>query len=214
MSTDLQSLKLLPAKYYLGHKKSDPISFYYWPVLGRMYRRRVEFCLAQCTGGERILEVGFGSGVTFLNLNTKYSEIHGIDLTSKADTVQTMFEARNIKTLLLNGNVLDLPYRDKVFDSVLLISILEHLEPDDLEKAFREIRRVLKHGGQVVYGVPVERPFMALMFLCLGYDIRKYHFSTEQQVGASARKIFGQGQIMDMKSPCGSVYQVGSFVKK
>lgn len=213
MITDLTKLEMLPVEYLICQEKCDPIRFYYWPVIGRLYRRRVELCLAECTGGERILEVGFGSGVTFLNLNAKYNEIHGIDLTSRADAVQSTFQTRNIHTFLLNGNVLDLPYRHNLFDSVLLISILEHLKPDELEKAFREIWRVLKPGGQVVYGVPMDRPFMALMFLCLGYDIRKCHFSSEQQVSASAGKIFGNGKIVEMKSPFGSLYQVGSFVK-
>ena len=33
--------------------KTDPLRFYYWPVLGRLYRRRVELCLARLSGGER-----------------------------------------------------------------------------------------------------------------------------------------------------------------
>ena len=44
------------------------------------------------------------------------------------------------------------------------ISILEHLRPDEQDAAFREIRRVLRPGGQVVYGVPIERRLMVFMF--------------------------------------------------
>ena len=58
-------LKLLPYKQYGGVDEKDPIRFYYWPVIGSVYRRRVEMCLEKCQGGERILEVGFGTGLSF-----------------------------------------------------------------------------------------------------------------------------------------------------
>ncbi len=209
-------LKLLPAGQYQGINQDDPIRFYYWPVIGRMYRRRVELCLAECRGGERILEVGFGSGLSFLNLHEQYSEIYGLDLTAAVDEVRAVFNALNIPTFLQNGNVLAIPFADNFFDTVLLISILEHLQPTELAQAFKEIRRVLKPGGQVVYGAPVERPFMVSMFRLLGYDIRKAHFSTEKQIAAAAGKLFHSEKIIQMKSTpplFGAVYQVGHFVK-
>ena len=81
-------------------------------------------------------------------------------------------------------------------------------------KAFREIWRVLKPGGKVVYGVPVDRPLMTFMFRLLGYDIRKHHFSTEKEVEAAALRLFVKRRVVSMNSIFGAVYQVGSFVKK
>ena len=192
-------LKLLPLADYPGVEKTDPLRFYSWPVIGRMYRRRVELCLAECRGGERVLEVGFGSGVTFLNLHELYKEIHGLDLDAPVEPVAAMFQTRGIKTFLRNGNVLKMPYADNYFDTVLLISILEHLKPDQQATAFAEIRRVLKPGGQVVYGVPVERPLMALMFRVLGYDIRKLHFSTEKDIARAAEQALRKQSLTAMR---------------
>jgi len=206
-------LKLLPYSGYAWADCSDPVRYYYWPILGAMYRRRVELCLAQLRGGERILEVGFGSGVTFLNLREQYREIHGIDLTASVETVKAAFDALGIPTHLRNGDMLDMPYPDDWFDAVLLISILEHLKPEQMITALRGIRRVLKPGGQMVYGVPVERRLMALAFRLLGYNIRKHHFSTERQVWAAAISVFGQGSLVQMAGVFGPVYQVGHFVK-
>lgn len=209
-------LRLLPYKEYKGVEKIYSVIFYYLPVFGAMYRRRVELCLAQCKGGDGILEVGFGSGLTFLNLNEKYKQIHGLDLTCDVNVVGGVFKARNIQTDLRNGNVLSMPYADNQFDTVLLISILEHLKPDELAQAFREIQRVLKPGGQVVYGVPVERPFMVFMFRLLGYDIRQHHFSTERDVECAAEKTLRKDSVQAMKSiPAffGNVYEIGHFTK-
>ncbi|MCX5855688.1 MAG: class I SAM-dependent methyltransferase [Deltaproteobacteria bacterium] len=210
------TLKLLPFKKCraLGH--DDPIRFYYWPVIGKLYRRRVEICLSECRGGERILEVGFGSGVTFLNLHERYREIHGLDMKESIRNVYPVFTSAHIATYLLNGDVMHMPYMNDVFDTVLLISVLEHLRPEKQLQAFSEIRRVLKPGGQVVYGVPVERPLMVWMFRILGYNIRKLHYSTEKDVLQAAGSIFERVSVLQMKSFCsglGYIYEVGHFVK-
>ena len=213
----ISSLKLLPYGQYRGVRREYSVIFYYLPVMGRMYRRRVELCLAQCKGGDAILEVGFGSGLTFLNLAGMYKKIYGLDLSSDIEQVTQVFAPLGIKPELRNGNVIELPYGDNQFDTVLLISILEHLQPADLNRAFSEIKRVLKPGGQIVYGVPVERPFMVAMFALLGYNIRKYHFSTEQDVFNAAAKQFEQVRIVHMKgmpASLGDVYQVGHFMKQ
>jgi len=109
-----------------------------------------------------------------------------------------------------------MPYPDESFDAVLLISILEHLQPQEQLQAFREIRRVLRPGGQLVYGVPVERPFMVFLFRLLDTDIRQHHFSTEVDVWKAAHEIFGEGSITEMRGPLGlfgQVYEVGKYHK-
>lgn len=210
------TLKLLPARQYKGVNQKDPIKYYYWPVFGKMYRRRVELALGECRGGDRVLEVGFGTGLAFPNLHELYREIYGLDLTTDVEAVKSVFEPMGIPLFLKNGDVLNMPYEDDYFDTVLLISILEHLKPVELNQAFVEIRRVLKPGGQMVYGTPVERPFMVAMFRLLGHNIRDEHFSTEKEIAAAARQVFQKGYVIQMKSTppiFGAVYEVGHFVK-
>jgi hypothetical protein len=89
---NLPKLRLLPYREYAGVGRDDPLRFYYWPIVGKMYRRRIELCLAECRGGERILEVGFGSGVTFLNLHENYKEIYGLDLNVSVEDVAAVFK--------------------------------------------------------------------------------------------------------------------------
>lgn len=209
-------LKLLRIDQYKGVNRDDPLRYYYWPIVGQMYRRRVELCLGECLGGQRVLEVGFGSGLTFLNLDGMYQEIHGMDLTASVTEVRSVFDELGVRTFLRNGDVLKMPYENDTFDTVLLISILEHLKPEEQDIAFGEICRVLKPGGQVVYGAPVERPFMVSMFRLLGYDIRQAHFSTEKQIAASAEKFFRNVRLIQMNSTpplFGVVYEVGHFIK-
>ena len=218
MTRPVEPLKLFPLSQYVGVNRADPIRFYYWPVLGRLYRRRVELCLAECGGGDRVLEVGFGSGVTFPTLAGRYREIHGLDFTADVAAVAAMFAGRGIRTDLRNGSVLAMPYPDGHFDTVLLISILEHLRPAEQPAAFAEIARVLRPGGRVVYGVPVERPLMVWAFRGLGYDIRQHHFSTHDDVSTAARAEprLGDFRRTALRGPVpglGSVYEACSLTR-
>lgn len=209
-------LKLLSASQYKGVNQYDPIKYYYWPIFGRMYRQRVELALDECTGGDRVLEVGFGTGLAFPNLHDMYKEIHGIDLTADIHAVQSVFEPTGIPLFLEKGDVLKMPYQDDFFDTVLLVSILEHLKPVELTQAFVEVSRVLKPGGQMVYGTPIEKPFMVFMFHLLGHNIRDEHFSTEKEIEEASHKAFSKGHVIHMKSTppiAGAVYTVGNFIK-
>ena len=211
-------LILLPRHKYADVPSDDPLRLYYWPILGRFYRRRVELCLAECRGGHRVLEVGCGAGASFLNLHMSYQEIYGLDLTMRLEEVSSTFENINIPVHLKNGNILQMPYGDDYFDTVLAISVLEHLKPAEQSQAFAEIHRVLKPGGQVVYGVPMARPFMTFMFHLLGhvlhFDIEDHHFSTEKDVSAAAGDSLQLVRLQRMTTLLGPVYEVGHFLKK
>jgi len=210
-------LKLVPRFEIKSFDDSDPVRFYYWPLLGRLYRERTELCLSLCNPGRRVLEVGFGSGVTFLNLNEFYDEIYGIDLTADAEGVASMYAKRGIRTFLTKGSIVETPYEPDYFDTVLLISILEHLSNIDLYKAVNEINRILKPGGQLVYGVPVHRPLTSLAFKVLGCDISKHHLSTDKDVEEAVASVMTKEKVIPFYAGAGlvgRVYEAGCFVKR
>ena len=146
----LSGLELLPKNVHVTLPRTDPLIYYYLPIIGGMYRKRVELALNECSGGEKILEVGYGSGVAFPNLKKKYQQIYGIDLYANSEQVTEMWNQYGIKPNLREGTLLKLPYGKEIFDTVLLISILEHIHPHEQPIAMDEISRVLKPGGQVV----------------------------------------------------------------
>lgn len=209
-------LEMLKRSEYLTLPETDPLIFYYLPFFGPLYRARVEMALGECKGGQRVLEVGYGSGVAFLNLAKKYQEIHGIDLFADPEQVMRMWHSKGLTTYLKKGNLLSLPYENEYFDAIVLISILEHIKPEEQQPAMAELHRVLKPGGQLIYGVPVERPLMVRAYGMLGYDIRQHHFSTEHDVASAAESQFHRVRVQQLKSPLpfiGAVYEVGSFEK-
>lgn len=81
-------------------------------------------------------------------LESLTDEIHGIDIAA------SVVEAAGRRCQRLQAKVADvreLPYPDRRFDGVLSLSTLDHFDDgSDITRSFREIRRVLKPGGQLV----------------------------------------------------------------
>lgn len=175
-------------------------------------------CLAECSGGENVLEVGFGSGLTFSNLNRLYKKIFGVEKNSPISIadITAYFTNRNIPVFLSSGDLLQLPYADDQFDTVLIISVLEHLKPHEQARAFSEIHRVIRPGGQLVYGVPFDRPLMTFLYRVLGYEIRHFHFSNQNIIREQAQKQFCKVEFENielLKLKFFSVYQVVNCIK-
>ena len=167
MSISRTKLKMLTRSQYDKlrlNPQIDPIEIYFKPIFGKFYRGRVELCLDELIPGKRVLEIGYGSGVAFLNLHDQFSKIDGLDVNAPSERVTDLYRSLGINVNLRKGNVLKMPYPDKYFDCVLAISILEHLQPEEQMVAMEEIKRVLKNGGQFIYGVPIASKTMELFF--------------------------------------------------
>ncbi|MGC8505438.1 MAG: class I SAM-dependent methyltransferase [Thermoplasmata archaeon] len=79
-------------------------------------------------------------------------ETHLIDFSSlNTDRARSSLK----KTIVVQGNIFDLPYEDDSFDLVVLFRVMHHIEnPQDL---YREIMRVAKDGATVIVSVPNVR---------------------------------------------------------
>lgn len=212
------NLDIFPPEEYTPIDIHDPLKFYFVPGFKDLYRKRMERCLAECTGGEKVLEVGFGSGLTFSNLNRLYKRIYGVEKNSPISIadITAYFTNRSIPVFLGSGDLLHMPYAQDEFDTVLIISVLEHLQPREQAQAFSEIHRVLRPGGQLVYGVPFDRPLMTFLYRVLGYEIRHFHFSNQNIIREQAQKQFRKVDFENidlLKMEFFSVYQVVHCIK-
>jgi phosphatidylethanolamine/phosphatidyl-N-methylethanolamine N-methyltransferase len=100
--------------------------------------------------GERVLEVGVGTGIN-LSLYPKNCSVTGIDFSSsmleKARERAAREEIRNVR--LLQMDAADLKFADGTFDIVYapyLISVV----PDPVKVA-QEMRRVCRPGGRIIF---------------------------------------------------------------
>ena len=103
--------------------------------------------------GNKILECGCGIGDFTLNLSSALDEnifIYALDIAES----QIKIAKNNIKKPNVNflvGSITNLIFEDCFFDAVIGNAILHHL---DIESVLKEIKRVLKPGGKLLFFEP------------------------------------------------------------
>ncbi len=115
--------------------------------------------------GKKVLEIGVGAGVDFLNWVREEAHATGVDLTESAINITKERLEQNGCNLahfkLETADAENLPFRDNEFDIVYSWGVLHHTP--DTYRAFREAFRVLKPGGELrtmIYHAPSWTGFM------------------------------------------------------
>lgn len=98
----------------------------------------------------RILDVGCGTG-TMLTYLASFGKAEGVDIDEEAIGYCRDRGLQNVRL----GEASSLPFGDGSFDLVTALDVVEHL--DDDVAAFREMKRVLRPGGQILVTVPAHR---------------------------------------------------------
>lgn len=176
--------------------EEDPLRFHYWPILGRLYRRRIDGCVRLLGAGERVLDVGYGSGTSFLELGARFSEVHGLDMHDYGPAIARVFAGEGLRVNLERGSILGPPYPDAYFDAIMAMSVLEHLKPEEQSRVMGQAHRLLRAGGVLVVGVPGLNAMMSLAFRLMGVDIARHHFSSPRVVLEAAEQLFNVDRVV------------------
>jgi SAM-dependent methyltransferase len=162
----------------------DPLPYYYSPWVGWLYRHRLQMGLDLLpAGGNRILEIGVGSGVLVPTLTKHYPEYTGTDLTL----------ARGLDALVAPGCRAEFRRADLLrdgdlpadhYDAIVCFSVLEHIA--DAAGAARTLARTLRPGGTLVTGYPMVSPLMTRAFAAIGFaNIDDHHVSPPARIAAA-----------------------------
>ena len=173
--------------------ESDPLRFYYKPLIGRVFRARIDLGLALLEGRyRRILEIGYGSGLLIPTLSALADEVHGVDIEPEPPGLRATLQKLGASVCdLKQSDVQRLPYADAHFDAVVAFSILEHLKAHELGRALQEVARVLAPGGIFLVGCPAVHAGMNAAFAAIGFSgIENHHFSSIADVLAAAGPHF------------------------
>jgi demethylmenaquinone methyltransferase/2-methoxy-6-polyprenyl-1,4-benzoquinol methylase/phosphoethanolamine N-methyltransferase len=107
--------------------------------------------LAAPVPGEKVLDVGCGTGTLTIAINARIAsgEVHGIDASPEMIAVAIKKSAKaNLDIDFQVALVEAIPFPDDSFDLVTSSLMLHHL-PDDLKRTgLADIRRVMKPGGR------------------------------------------------------------------
>lgn len=190
--------RLLPLEEFreCGIPADDPLRWCYHPILGRLYRKRLDAGLALAGRGQRVLELGYGSGTSFLGLSERFDRVHALDTHRYGARIAGVFHRNGVEVRVLQGSVLALPYAKEAFDVILAISVLEHLRLGEQDPVMKEAARVLRPRGVIVVGVPGLNRLMSAAFWLMGCAIGEHHFSSPQVVHDAAAKQFAIDRVV------------------
>jgi ubiquinone/menaquinone biosynthesis C-methylase UbiE len=162
---------------------TDPIGFYRRPLVGWLYRERINLGLRLLPARrfDSLLEIGYGAGAVLLTLGQSVNQLHGIDLDADPDEVRPRLAARGLTADLRKASVYELPFEDGSFDLAVSFSVFEHLH--EYERALREVKRVLRPNGLFLLGMPAVNLMMEAGFRAIGFKgIEDHHVTTPRAV--------------------------------
>ncbi|HTJ37195.1 MAG TPA: demethylmenaquinone methyltransferase [Dactylosporangium sp.] len=125
----------------------------------RMWRRETRLALG-LKPGEKVLDLGAGTGVSTLELGRSGAYAVGADIS--VGMLQAGREKRP-EVPLLAADALHLPFDGETFDAVTISFALRNIA--DTDAALAEMARVTKPGGRLVvceFSTPTWRPFRAV----------------------------------------------------
>jgi len=137
-----------------------------------------------------VLDAGCGTGIVtlgFYDAGYRPAKVIAFDLSAGAlgvalEQFQKEKRVDADKVIPVQGNVLTLPFADNCFDLVFSCGVLEYVPLDD---GLREMSRVLRPGGRLVF-IPVK-PSLVGTVLELLY---KFKIHPIESVRATAKKYF------------------------
>lgn len=105
--------------------------------------------------GERILEIGFGTGCALVDIARSVGEegmVYGIDVSKEMVELaegRVKEEGLSSRVEILEGDARCLSYEDSKFDAVYMGETLELFDTPDIPKVLNETERVLKEAGRL-----------------------------------------------------------------
>jgi len=103
----------------------------------------------------KLLDIGFGQGALEekLNKSNKCSELWGIDI-SKESVSDKKREYPSWKFIV--GDIMKVNLPKKYFDYVVILEVLEHIDPSKILIVLSKINASLKNGGYIIVSVPLN----------------------------------------------------------
>lgn len=96
----------------------------------------------------RILDIGIGTGLLAERMPRNLT-LYGIDISPK---MMDKTRRKGLPVHLKVGGFLDIPFPDSHFDGIVSTFAFHHLMPEEKEKAYAEMDRVLKPKGFMIIG--------------------------------------------------------------
>jgi SAM-dependent methyltransferase len=170
--------KLFPKETFQPNNDSDPLLYYYKPLIGILYQYRISQGISLLSPPyENMLEFGYGSGLLLPTLATISNKLYGIDIASDAASVMSCLNKINVSATLYQNDLLEMNFQDNFFDLIVAFSVFEHIH--DCRSILQKMFKILKPNGRLLVGMPRVDKNMARLFSLIGYNTIEQHHVTD-----------------------------------
>ena len=184
-------MQLLPKERLIRTSDVDHADWNYTPVLSYVMRKRFELVrkLMPAARVDRLLEIGFGSGVFMPELASRCRELYGIDVHPRVEEVEKRLISEGVRASLSQQDAAHMDYPDRFFDLIVCVSALEFIQ--DIDGAARQAARVLKPRGRLIGVTPVKsRVLDTVLHVATGADPAKDYGDRRERVLPSLLRYF------------------------
>jgi ubiquinone/menaquinone biosynthesis C-methylase UbiE len=173
----IDQLHLLPEEALVKTGPVDHADWNFRPLLGAIQRSRFRLLLGLLGDQrfDRILEVGYGSGVFLPELARRCRSLYGVDIHGEPARVAAALAKLDVQAALAVASAEAMPFEDGFFDAAVAVSSFEFIA--DFDRACLEIGRVLGPRGVFFVVTPNDSPILDIGLKLL--------------TGASARRDYG-----------------------
>jgi SAM-dependent methyltransferase len=135
-----------------------------------------------------LFEEGFGKDAILDALAAKYPSAFGIDI---SHVVAVAASRRVREAAYVASDVCDLPYAESVFDLIVSISTLDHLDPSLLPRGLGELCRVLTPGGCLILTLDSRHNPLHVLSNNIRWAMGKIHAERCYRVGEVRAALAG-----------------------
>jgi ubiquinone/menaquinone biosynthesis C-methylase UbiE len=130
--------------------------------------------------GERVLDIGCGTGDQAVYFAKRGAIVAGIDINPKmVGCALKKKEKEGLNVYFQGGDATDLPFLDPVFDLAVISLVLHEIESKDRDKVISEMKRVVKKGGRLVFvdlNCPLPKSMTSILVKSIEFFAGKNHY--------------------------------------
>jgi ubiquinone/menaquinone biosynthesis C-methylase UbiE len=136
-----------------------------YKTIASFYRKNIikkalnHFIESEFKKGAKLLHAGCGTGQVDQDIIAKF-DLTALDISGKALNLYKTFNGEKAK--LMKASIFKIPTKDKSFDGIYNLGVMEHFTKEDNEKILIELARVLKTNGKIVLFWPPKFGFSVI----------------------------------------------------
>jgi demethylmenaquinone methyltransferase/2-methoxy-6-polyprenyl-1,4-benzoquinol methylase len=133
---------------------------------------------SEIRSGEKVLDVGCGTGDQAIYFAKKGAVVTGIDINQEMISC-ALKKKGGFNIHFQGGDATNLPFLEPVFDVAVISLVLHEIENKDRDKVISEMKRVVKKGGRLIFidfNCPLPKSMASFFVNLIEFFVGKQHW--------------------------------------